>query len=284
MRSTTRLSAATSSDDSFLRAHIAANTPPVRIYRYVRTCVHVGSGVATTLLVFPLVSPSRRRALVKRWSRRLLRILAVEARVHGDLGIRDGNVLIVANHISWLDIFVLNAVHPVRFVAKLELAAWPVVGAMIRGAGTLFVERTKWRDPHRVNDHVAAALAGGDVVAIFPEGTTTDGLDMLPFKSSLLQPIVDAQGHVQPVAIRYRTPDGALSVAPAYVGETTFAASFWEVCGVRALEVELVATTALSARDGHRRQLARAAEASIRKVLAAPDAATAPGTPGGRRA
>ncbi|HQR12483.1 MAG TPA: lysophospholipid acyltransferase family protein [Casimicrobiaceae bacterium] len=246
--------------------------------------MHVGAGVATTLFVFPLVSATRRRALVKRWSRQLLRILAVEPRVHGELGTRDGNVMVVANHISWLDIFVLNSVHPVRFVAKSELAAWPIVGAMIRGAGTLFVERAVRRDTHRVNDRVAKVLADGDVVAIFPEGTTTDGLDMLPFKSSLLQPIVDAQGHVQPVAIRYRTPDGSLSVAPAYVGDTTFAESFWEVCGARALIVELIATAALPARDSHRRMLARDAEFSIRTALAAPAVAKAPGTPGGHRA
>ena len=241
--------------------------------------MHVSAGIATTLLVFPLVSPDRKRSLVKRWSLRLLRILAVEARLVGDIAARGGNVLVVANHISWLDIFVLNSVHPVRFVAKSELARWPVVGAMIRGAGTLFIERTKRRDTHRVNNHVATVLAGGDVVAIFPEGTTTDGLDLLPFKSSLLQPIVEAAGHVQPVAIRYRASNGALSVAPAYVGETSFAESFWNVCGVRALTVELTLTEALPAREGHRRHLARDAESSIRTVLAAPDDATEPAAP-----
>ncbi len=264
-------------------AHQKPNSPPIRLYRYVRTCVHVGAGVATTLLVFPLVSPTRKRALVKRWSQRLLRILAVEARVHGDIGARGGNVLVVANHISWLDIFVLNSVHPVRFVAKAELARWPIVGAMISGAGTLFIERTKRRDMHRVNNHVAQVLASGDVVAIFPEGTTTDGIDMLPFKSSLLQPIVEAEGHVQPVAIRYRAPDGTLSVAPAYVGATSFAESFWHVCGARALTVELIATSALPARKGHRRHLARDAESAIRTALAAPDAATALETLAGHR-
>ena len=130
---------------------------------------------------------------------------------------------------------------------------------------------------------MARVLAGGDVVAIFPEGTTTDGTDLLPFKSSLLQPIVEAAGHVQPVAIRYRGPDGELSVAPAYVGETTFAESFWNVCGARALTVELIATAALPARAGHRRQLARVAEDFIRTALAAPDDATEPATPAGRR-
>ena len=148
---------------------------------------------------------------------------------------------------------------------------------MIRGAGTVFIERERRRDTHRVNHQMARVLAGGDVVAIFPEGTTTDGTDLLPFKSSLLQPIVEAAGHVQPVAIRYRTPDGEVAFAAAYVGDTTFAESFWSVCGERRLTVHLVARPALPARAGHRRDLARAAEASIRTALAAPASATAPG-------
>jgi 1-acyl-sn-glycerol-3-phosphate acyltransferase len=256
---------------------VRANALPVRCYRWTRTCVHVLAGVATTMFVFPLVSDDRKRRLVKRWSGRLLRILRVEARIEGEIA-RDGNVLVVANHISWLDIFVLNAHHPVRFVAKSELAKWPVISRMIRGAGTVFIERERRRDTHRVNHQMARVLAGGDVVAIFPEGTTTDGTDLLPFKSSLLQPIVEADGHVQPVAIRYRTPEGVVSHAPAYVGATTFAESFWCVCGERALTVELVARPPLPARTGHRRELARAAEASIRTVLAGPGSATAPGT------
>ncbi|MFO1413166.1 MAG: lysophospholipid acyltransferase family protein [Burkholderiales bacterium] len=250
---------------------------PVRCYRWTRTCVHVLAGVATTMFVFPLVSDARRRHLVKRWSGRLLRILRVEARVEGEIA-RDGNVLVVANHISWLDIFVLNAHHPVRFVAKSELAQWPIVSQMIRGAGTVFIERERRRDTHRVNHAMARVLANGDVVAIFPEGTTTDGTDMLPFKSSLLQPIVEAEGHLQPVAIRYRTREGETTFAPAYVGDTSFAQSFWSVCGERALTVELVAQPALPARARDRRELARAAEAAIRTALAAPASATAPGT------
>jgi 1-acyl-sn-glycerol-3-phosphate acyltransferase len=99
----------------------------------------------------------------------------------------------------------------------------------------------------------------------------------------LLQPIVEAAGHVQPVAIRYRAPDGTLSVAPAYVGDTTFVQSFWHVCGVRALTVELIATAPLPAREGHRRELARAAERSIRTALAAQDALMGPASRAGHR-
>ena len=250
----------------------------VQCYRWMRTCAHALEGVTTTVLVFPLVSSTTRRSLIKRWSVRLLRILAVEARFEGELVTQGGNVLVVANHISWLDIFVLNAVHPVRFVAKSELTQWPVIGQMIRGAGTVFIERERRRDTHRVNEQMARVLQAGDVVAIFPEGTTTDGRDMLPFKSSLLQPIVEARGHVQPVAIRYRTDGGALSVAPAYVGDTSFASSFWSVCGARALVVTLSARPRLPAHASHRRELARAAEFSIRMAWEPHATAMAPET------
>jgi 1-acyl-sn-glycerol-3-phosphate acyltransferase len=245
--------------------------------------VHLLAGVATTVFVFPLVDDTRKRRLVKRWSERLLRILKVTPRVDGELATAAGNVLIVANHISWLDIFVLNAHHPVRFVGKAELAKWPIVSQLVRGAGTVFLERERRRDTHRVTRSMASVLASGGVVAIFPEGTCGYGHDVMPFKSSLLQPIVEAAGHVQPVAIRYRTPDGELALAPAYVGETSFAQSFWAVCSERALTVELVATPALPAR-GHRRHLARAAEASIRTALVERASATGPGTGGDREA
>jgi len=224
-------------------------------------------GVATTTFVFPFAQPLRRRALTRRWSRRLLALLQVECRIVGDPRPDAGNVLVVANHVSWLDIFVLDAIYPVRFVAKAELARWPVAGRLVRGGGTLFIERARRRDTHRVNRVVADALAQGDVVGVFPEGTTSEGASVLPFKSSLLQPIVDARGDVQPLALRYRTPDGARSTAPSYTGDDTFMASFWRVCGMPALVVEVTALERLPAATRHRRQLARDAEAAIRTVL-----------------
>ena len=238
-----------------------------QLTRAARTFTHVVAGLATTSFVFPFVRPARRRALTQRWSRRLLALLNVECRITGDLRPDAGNVLIVANHVSWLDIVVLNAICPVRFVAKAELARWPVAGRLVRGAGTLFIERTRRRDTHRVNRVVAEALAQGDVVAVFPEGTTSEGASVLPFKSSLLQPIVDAAGEVQPLALRYRTPDGVRSVAPSYVGDDPFLASFWRVCGIHALVVDVTALARMPAAERHRRALAREAEAAIRTVL-----------------
>ena len=103
---------------------------PVRAWRAARVSVHVLAGIATTSFVFPRAPSERRRALTLRWCRKLLALMDIDARVHGTIDATGGNVLIVANHISWLDIFVLNAQHASLFVAKSELADWPVAGLM----------------------------------------------------------------------------------------------------------------------------------------------------------
>ncbi len=269
-----------------MRPHRLTPLPlPLRLYRGARVGTHIVQGLATTALVFPWVGVPVRQRLIGHWCRVLLRILRVESRVHGlpEAGL-PGNLLIVANHISWLDIFVLNTVQPSRFIAKAELRRWPVVGHFVAGCGTLFIERGRRHDTHKVNQRAAEVLASGDVIAIFPEGTTTDGRDVLPFHGSLLQPIVDAGGHVQPIAIRYRRMDGEHNDAPAYVGETSFLESFWRVTAERALVVELHVAAPLPARERHRRELSRAAEAAIRTALGSPAGGSGPGRPGGRRA
>ena len=262
----------------------AARTPmPLRLYRYIRVSAHVFQGVATTAFVFPLIDLPRRRVLIRRWSHKLLRLMRIEARVRGlpTKGL-PGNLLIVANHISWLDIFVLNTVEPGRFIAKAELKSWPLVGLLIAGCGTLFLNRESRRDAHRINDKAREVLAAGDTITIFPEGTTTDGTTLLPFHGSLLQPVVDAQGHVQSIAIRYCHTDGTYSDAPAYVGDTTFMASFWRVLGVRNLVVELTLPPPLPASGRHRRELSREAEGAIRAALALGAGDSEPGIPADR--
>jgi 1-acyl-sn-glycerol-3-phosphate acyltransferase len=251
------------------RARFIPGSPALRrLWRVPRIVVHFFQGLGTIWFVFPSLDAHARRARVRSWSRRLLHLMNIDIRMQGALP--HPNVLVVANHVSWLDIFALHAVGPVRFIAKSEIARWPLLGRLVRGVGTLFIERARRHDTHRVNQEVADALAEGDIVAVFPEGTVTDGTKLLPFKGSLLQPIIDAEGRVQPVAIRYRTPEGLPSIAPAYTDDTTFVESFWRICGERALVVELVATPALPARGKHRRELAHEAEVAIRAVLALP--------------
>jgi len=258
---------------------------PVRLVRSARVTVHIVGGLTTTVLVFPWISPPQRRTLIRRWSQQLLQMLNIEARVHWrHNGGLPGNVLIVANHISWLDIFVLNALQPARFIAKADLKHWPVVGRLIANVGTLFIERERRRDTHTVNRHTVEALSRGDLVAVFPEGTTSDGTGLLKFHSSLLQSIVDAEGHMQPVAIRYRTPADQHCAAPAYVGEVSLLASFWRVTGERGISAELHLMPPVPAQARHRRDLSRAAEEAIRTALASPGSAPAPDRRGDRQA
>jgi 1-acyl-sn-glycerol-3-phosphate acyltransferase len=265
------------------RIHAVAPIPALRrLWRVSRMVVHLFHGLGTIWLVFPSLDAHARRVRVRRWSRRLLHLMNIDIRMTGALC--HPNVIVVANHVSWLDIFALHAVGPVRFIAKAEIARWPLLGRLVGGVGTLFIERARRHDTHRVNQQVADALAAGDIVAVFPEGTTTDGGSLLPFKGSLLQPIVDAAGLLQPVAIRYRTHDGHRSTVPAYVGGVTFMGSFWRICGERALVVDMEAIAPLPAHSKHRRDLAREAEAANRAALALSASDSAPGRSAGRAA
>lgn len=271
------------------RRHHGSRTPlPLRIYRVTRATAHVVEGLATIIVIFPWITKARRQTIIRQWSGRLLRVFAIETRVQGRLHEdRRRGMVLVANHVSWLDIFVLNAVQPARFIAKAELRRWPFIGWLIAGVGTLFIERSGRRHTHQVNRHVGAALASGDVVAIFPEGATSDGLDVRSFHGSLLQPVVDVDGHVQPVAIRYRLASGAPTVVPAYVGDVSFMGSVWRITALRGMLVELMFATAVPAANRHRRDLARASETAIRAALglgSLQDRAPEPGTPRDREA
>lgn len=245
--------------------------------------VHLAQGLATTTFLFPRASGARRREHIRRWSAKLLTLLAIEARVDGEINVDGGNIVFICNHVSWLDIFVLDAHSPARFIAKSELARWPAIGRLIRDTGTIFLERARRADMMRVNAVASAALSQGDFLAVFPEGTTTDGTTLLKFHGSLLQPVIDSKGHVQPIALRYTYADGTHSRAPEYAGDTSFARSFWRVCGARAHVVEITAHALLPAQARSRRELAAIAEDAIRgalsmKAAAPPARVTAPGT------
>jgi 1-acyl-sn-glycerol-3-phosphate acyltransferase len=141
---------------------------------------------------------------------------------------QSGPVLLVANHISWLDIAVMHAARHCRFVSKADVQRWPVVGSLAQGAGTLFIERESRRDAMRVVNDMAQCLQQGQILAIFPEGTTGDGTKVLPFHANLLQAAIIAQAPVQPVALHFADhATGAVSFAPCYIGEDTLAQSLW---------------------------------------------------------
>jgi 1-acyl-sn-glycerol-3-phosphate acyltransferase len=175
--------------------------------------------------------------------------------------------MVVANHISWLDVCVLNTIVPTRFVAKAELREWLVIGWLCSRAQTLFIERGKARAAARINLEVVEQIKEGFQFSVFPEGTTTDGHYVAPFHSSLLQPAIDAGVMVQPLALTYFDNDGESSIVAPYVGEMTFVESLWLILSAPSLQVQLIATPALNAAEFDRRQLAQAAKQQIELAL-----------------
>jgi 1-acyl-sn-glycerol-3-phosphate acyltransferase len=228
-------------------------------------------------LVFPRVSPERRRALNKWWAAKLLRIVGVVVRVEGDPPAATGaGAMIAANHISWLDIFAVQAARPTRFVAKSEVRDWPLAGWIAERAGTLFIRRGLRRDTARINELVHAALEQGDCVGIFPEGTTTEGDTLLKFHSSLFEPAVANGARVHACAISYAHADGTPCRAVAYVGELSFTQSLGLVIRQRGVIARVRFADGIPAGNQTRREVATAARMRVARLLGLEPADNAP--------
>ncbi|MCZ8293735.1 MAG: lysophospholipid acyltransferase family protein [Hylemonella sp.] len=210
------------------------------VWRLLRACTHIVAGLLTVLLRFPRLSPEQREIRVQVWSREMLARLGITLDVQGDATL-PGPLLLVANHISWLDITSLHAARFCRFVSKADVKAWPLIGALASGVGTLFIERESRRDAMRVVHHMADSLRAGDVLAVFPEGTTGEGVELLPFHANLLQAAIAADAPVQPVALQFiDTHSGDRSLAPCYVGDDTLVGSVWRTVRARGITVRIV--------------------------------------------
>lgn len=237
-------------------------------WRVARVLLRLLHGIAVAALLFPGLSPERRMARVQCWSAGMLRALGV-ALVSEGRPRPGGGTLLVANHVSWLDILALNAVQPARFVSKADVKAWPVLGWLVSAAGTLYIERERRRDAMRVVHEMAAALRSGDTVAVFPEGTTTDGHALLPFHANLLQAAIATATPVQPVALRYSDAAHAVSPAAAFVGEMTLWQSFSAVVRADGLVARVALLPPQACAHADRRALAQALQDSIGERLGA---------------
>lgn len=213
----------------------------------------------------PRLSPEARGRFMRRSARHLLRALAVDVRIHGT---PTGDPrLLVANHVSWIDTYALHTVVPARFVAKSEVAAWPVIGAIAQRFGTIFIKRGCFRSAARTVGALAEALCRGDSVAAFPESTTSDGRALLPFFPALFQSAVLTGARVQPVALRYRDASGARSTAAPFVGEMTVAESIRRVLREPRLTVEVLFCQPIDPYGLTRRELAVRSRAAIAAAL-----------------
>jgi 1-acyl-sn-glycerol-3-phosphate acyltransferase len=179
------------------------------------------------VFIFPKLSPPQKEERIQAWALVLLARLAIKLIVIGKPP-TCGPVLLAANHISWLDIVVMHATRHCRFVSKADVLHWPLIGTLASGAGTLFIERESRRDAMRVVHHMAERLNAGDILAIFPEGTTSNGMDLLPFHANLFQAAIAANAPALPVALRFADAiSGERSLAPCYIDDDTLLGSIW---------------------------------------------------------
>ncbi|WP_234380693.1 lysophospholipid acyltransferase family protein [Streptomyces sp. NRRL F-5122] len=181
------------------------------------------------ILVFPLVRRlpvASRGRIVRAWCRTLVQAAGVRVRLSGAAP-QQGGLLMVANHISWLDIPLLAAVRPGRMLAKTEIRQWPVAGALTATSGALFIDRDRLRALPETVARIAGAMRAGSAVVVFPEGSTWCGRAQGRFRRAAFQAALDAGVPVQPVRLLYRFDEGTASTAPAFVGSDSLLTSVW---------------------------------------------------------
>lgn len=242
------------------------------VWRLSRTTIHVLHGVAIVITRWQRMDAAQRHARVAWWAGKQLRLLGVHHQMQGQF--RPGATLLLANHVSWLDIVAIHSVCPrARFVSKADVKRWPVLNKLTMAGDTLFIERERKRDAMRVVHQTAQALEAGDAVAVFPEGTTGDGQTLLPFHANLLQAAIATATPVQPLALRYREPGRPVSTAVAWVGETTLASNLWSVACAEGLSVILQVLPPQPSAEADRRELASGVRQTIARALAELDEA-----------
>jgi len=182
---------------------------------------------------------------------RALRSIRVDVQITGQLPARG---LIVSNHLSYLDILVFSAALPCAFISKAEVAEWPVFGRYATWAGSVYVKRHDRADAARANAIVGEALENGVPVVLFPEGTTTDGLQVLRFHSTMLQPAIDVAAPITPTAIAYELSDGDPSREAAWWGDISFLRHALNLLGKKSIRAHIVFGAAIEA-HGDRKEL-----------------------------
>ena len=235
-------------------------------WRLLRAIVQMLRGWWIIRRRFPRLDPDQREREVERWARGMLALMGVRLDIQGAPS-ADGPVLLVCNHLSWLDILAIHAARHVRFVSKSDVRRWPVIGTLADGAGTLYIERERRRDALRVAHHMTEALRAGDAIAVFPEGTTSDGRDVLPFHANLLQAAISAGASVQPMALNYvDDASGIPSLAARYIDDDNLLSSLWHTLGAPPLRAIVRFGEPQPANGRERRAWAASLHADVRAL------------------
>ena len=219
----------------------------------------------------------KKQEMIRHWHRRFLQLMNIELRIHGD--VHPGNHLMVANHISWKDIILLNSIYSTRFVAKSEIARWPLIGWLSRKVGTLFVKRGNITDIRRLNEQITDLIRSGERVTLFPEGSTGEGSEISHLYPGLFQSVIDTHMPdtgvetilespigVQPVVIIYKV-DEQLSPHIPYTGDTHLLENLWSVLDFDHIIADIYFTPLIPAENATRKHLSIQSQQQMESVL-----------------
>jgi 1-acyl-sn-glycerol-3-phosphate acyltransferase len=245
--------------------------------RLLRVGIHLLYGALQVSLLYPLsgapTRPMTTRSLVATacWS-----CWASASKPPKDIanGLESG--LLVANHVSFVDIFLINALLPSAFVAKSDVARWPLIGWLARRNDTVFIERGKPKSARQIQQEIGAALSTGRRLSIFPEGTTSAGDRVLPFHSALFQAAIDAGAPIHALAIDYADAHGQPSITAAYIGDLSLLQCLRQILGSGGLRVRLRLAASFAPPFADRRHVAHAAHQAVAAVLRQPSANPVP--------
>ncbi|WP_347556200.1 lysophospholipid acyltransferase family protein [Robbsia sp. KACC 23696] len=243
--------------------------PALAKYRLI---AHIVKGVWLIVTRYKRVDAGRQQQMVRLWADQLLALCGVTLKVHLPAGVSvlDQGAMVVSNHVSWLDIYVINAWRPTPFVAKSEIARWPVIGFLATAIGTVFIQRERRGDAKRIVDQLSNVLRRGGLVCLFPEGTTGAGRTIMPFHANIFQAAVAADAPVQPVCLLYERPHagrrGEQSLAPAYIGDMSLGDTLRAVLKEGPIVAHLYVGQALTGL-ADRRSASQAAHAAIAGML-----------------
>ena len=205
--------------------------------------------------------------LIQWWSLKLLRLFNVKVIVNKNLKniLRKKNYLIVSNHISWLDIFIINSICPVIFVSKHSVSKWPFIGWLAVATNTIFINRNKMSNIKEIIKKIEYNLENKGSIFIFPEGTATDGLSVLPFKSNLFQTAINSNSDILPIVIQYQH-NNRFTSAPAYQGDMSLITSILNLIKFDSMNARITILSPMK-KEVDRKLLARKAYQKINNLI-----------------
>lgn len=228
--------------------------------------IHLFYGFFQALYIL-YINDKPQNKYIRNWSKRLLSILKIHLEINQDLNklLSSKHFLIVSNHISWIDIFLINSIFPISFLSKGDVASWPVIGKLTKCANTIYIKRGNKKSLTTASNQIEKKLNEIDSIFFFPEGFATDGSKLLPFKSNFFQTAINCNTNILPLAIRY-TSNGKFTPAPSYAGDINLAQSLLALIRIKNLKAQISVLPIISSKN-NRKVIANKAHQRIYKAL-----------------